>query len=116
VQRIRLGTGLSLLPAIGRRFVAFDGEFPGDEYTVSPSRSVPMRGKLYAVVGATSRFICDLATPEEALFAHSAGPSGDPHSTFFANLSAPWHRFELFRSALWKAEDVPSKVEHLRIP
>lgn len=116
VQRIRLGTGLSLLPVVGRRFVALEGEFPGDEYTVSPSRGVPVRGKLYAVVGATSRFICDLARPEEALFAHSAGPSADPHSTFFANLSAPWHRFEYFRSALWKADEVPSRVEHLRIP
>jgi acyl-homoserine lactone acylase PvdQ len=116
VQRIRLGTFLSLLPMLGERFVALNAEFPGDEYTVSPSRSVPVRGVLYSIVGATSRFICDLAAPEEALFAHSAGPSADPHSVFFANLSAPWHRFEYFRSALWKADEVPNRVEHLTIP
>jgi hypothetical protein len=34
---------------------------------------------------------------------------------FFANLSRPWHRFEYFRSALWKAEEVPDKVEHLKL-
>jgi penicillin amidase len=116
LQRIRLGTPLSLLPVLGERFVALDDAFPGDEYTVSPARSIAMRGRLYAAVGATSRFICDLATPDEALFAHSAGPSGDPNSAFFANLSAPWHRFEYFRSALWKADDVPHKVEQVRIP
>jgi penicillin amidase len=116
LQRIRLGTALSLLPGIGARFVAFEGPFPGDEYTVSPSRSVPMRGKLYSMVGATSRFICDLATPDEALFAHSAGPSADPRSAFFANLSPSWHRYEYFRSALWKADEVPDRVEHLVIP
>ena len=115
VQRVRLGTALSLIPWLGRRFVALEGDFPGDEYTVSPSRSVPFRGKLYAFVGATSRFICDLASPDEALFAHSAGPSDDPRTTFFANLSAPWHRFEYFRSALWSAEAVPDKVEHVVI-
>jgi penicillin amidase len=115
LQRVRLGTALSILPVVGKRFVALDGEFPGDEYTVSPSRSVPVRGTLYALVGATSRFICDLSKPDEALFAHSAGPSADPHSTFFANCSAAWHRFEYFRSALWKPDDVPDKQEHVRI-
>ena len=74
-----------------------------------------MRGKLYAAAGATSRFVCDLATPDEALFAHSAGPSSDPRSTFFANLAAPWHRFEYFRSALWKPSEVPATVEHVVI-
>lgn len=113
VQRIRLGTALSFLPGIGRRFLALEDEFPGDEYTLNPSRSIPFRGRFYAFVGATSRFICDLATPDEALFAHSAGPSDDPRSTFFANLSAPWHRFEYFRSALWPAAAVPDPVEHV---
>jgi len=55
------------------------------------------------------------SAPDEALFAHSAGPSTDPGSTFFANLSAPWHRFEYFRSALWKPSEVPHPVEHLVI-
>jgi acyl-homoserine lactone acylase PvdQ len=115
MQRVWLGTAFSLVPVVGRRFVALDDEFPGDEYTVSPSRSVSYRGSLYAVLGATSRFICDLATPDEALFAHSAGPSTDPGSTFFANLSAPWHRFEYFRSALWKPSEVPQPIERLVI-
>jgi penicillin amidase len=115
VQRIRLGTLLSLIPVLGRRFVALEGAFPGDEYTISPSRAVPFRGKLYSIVGATSRFICDLARPDEALFAHSAGPSADPASGFFSNCSAAWHRFEYFRSALWPADAVPDVVERVRI-
>ena len=115
LQRVRLGTALSLLPVLGRRFVALDDEFPGDEYTVSPARAVPFRGKLYAIVGATSRFICDLSRPEEALFAHSTGPSADPHTAFFANLSGPWQRFEYFHSALWKPDDVPNVIERVRL-
>ncbi len=115
VQRIRLGTALSIVPRIGRRFVTLDAEFPGGEYTVSPARSVPFRRRLYAVAGATSRFICDLGVPDQALFAHCAGPSADPGTTFFANLSAPWHRFEYFRSALWRPEEVPEPVEHVLV-
>jgi penicillin amidase len=113
VQRIRLGTALSLLPGIGRHFVALDADFPGDEYTVNPSRSVVLGGVHYAFVGATSRFICDLATPEEALFAHSAGPSADPRTTFFRSGAESWQRFEYFRSALWPADDVPNVVERV---
>jgi acyl-homoserine lactone acylase PvdQ len=115
VQRVWLGTALGLLPGIGRRFVALEAEFPGDEYTVNPSRSIPIRGKHYAFVGATSRFICDLATPDEALFAHSSGPSADPRNLLFANCSAPWQRFEYFRSALWQADEVPDVIERVNI-
>jgi penicillin amidase len=111
VHRIWLGTPLGLVPGLGRPFVALDGEFPGDEYTVSPSRAMPLRGRLYAFVGATSRFICDLSRPDEALWAHSGGPSADPCTPYFANLSGPWHRFEYFRSALWRADDVPDPLE-----
>jgi len=112
VQRVRLGTVLSLLPGIGRRYVALDADFPGDEYTVNPSRSIMLRGNLYALVGATSRFICDLATPEEALFAHSAGPSADARSTFFRSGAESWQRFEYFRCALWRSPaEVPNVVE-----
>jgi acyl-homoserine lactone acylase PvdQ len=113
VHRVWLGTIVGLLPGVGRPFVALDDEFPGDEYTVSPSRALPFRGRLYAFVGATSRFVCDLSRPDEALFAHSAGPSADPHTTFFASLSGPWQRFEYFRSALWRAGEVPEVVERL---
>jgi penicillin amidase len=114
-QRARLGTPLALLPRIGRRALAFDGPFPGDEYTVSPSRSLPLGGQLLAFVGATSRFICDLGRPDEALFAHSSGPSADVGSAFYANLSPAWARFEYFRSALWAAQEVPGAVERLRV-
>jgi hypothetical protein len=113
VHRVWLGSPLGLVPGIGRPFVALDGEFPGDEYTVNPSRAIPLRGHLYAFVGATSRFICDLSRPDEALWAHSAGPSADPRTTYFSNLSGPWHRFEYFRSALWRAGEVPDPVERV---
>jgi penicillin amidase len=112
VHRARFGTLFSLLPVVGKRFLALDEGFPGDDYTVSPSRPIDHRGYLYAFVGATSRFICDLAKPEEAWFAHSSGPSADVSSVFFANLSVPWRRFEHFRSCLWKAAEVPNRVEH----
>lgn len=113
VQRIWLGTPLGLLPLVGRRFVALDAAFPGDEYTINPSRSIPLRGRHYAFVGATSRFICDLATPDEALFAHSAGPSADVRSPLFRAGAESWQRFQYFRSALWEADQVPDVIERL---
>jgi penicillin amidase len=113
VQRVWLGTPLGLLPLLGRRFVALDAEFPGDEYTISPSRAVPVRGTHYALVGATSRFICDLARPDEALFAHSAGPSADFRNPLFRAGAESWQRFEYFRSALWEPADVPNVIERL---
>lgn len=112
-HRARFGTVLSILPGIGRKFLALDEPFPADEYTVNPSRPIAINGTLYAFVGATSRFICDLAKPEEALFAHHSGPSGDVGSLFYANLSKPWLRFEYFRSALWKPHEVPTRLEHV---
>jgi len=71
---------------------------------------------LYTVAGPTTRFICDLSKPEEALFAHSSGPSADPRTTFFSNLSPGWYRCEYFRSALWRPEEVPEPVEHMIAP
>ncbi len=115
IQRLRLGTVLAELPLIGRYFRALDAPFPGDVYTVSPAVATPTRDGLRPFVGATSRFICDLARPEEALFAHSSGPSGDIGSLFFANLTPAWQRFEYFRSALWKPDEVPNPVERLVI-
>ncbi|HYD48991.1 MAG TPA: penicillin acylase family protein [Terriglobales bacterium] len=111
IQRVWLGTPLGLLPGIGRYFIALDEPFPGDDYTVNPSRSVPLGARLYSLVGPSSRFICDLSKPNEAWFAHSSGPSGDAFSPYFANLSAAWSRFEYFRSALWSPEQVPDPVE-----
>ena len=113
IQRARLGTLLAELPRVGTRLVALDAPFPGDDYTVSPSRSLDEGKRLRAFVGATSRFVCDLARPDEAWFAHSSGPSGDPGSAWHANLSAPWSRFELYRSALWRADEVPDTVERV---
>jgi penicillin amidase len=113
VQRARLGTILAATPVIGSRFVALESEYPGGDYSVSLARSLDFGKQLYAFVGASSRFICDLANPEEALFAHSSGPSGDVESAFFANTSALWDRREYFRSALWKADEVPNVVERV---
>jgi penicillin amidase len=113
IQRVRLGTLFAELPRVGRRFVALDDAFPGDEYTVSPTRPLDEGHRLRAFVGATSRFVCDLAKPEEAWFAHSSGPRADVGSAWYANLSPSWRRFELFRSALWKAHEVPDVVERV---
>lgn len=113
IQRARLGTLLAEIPRIGSRLLALDAPFPGDDYTVNPSRSLDEGHRLRAFVAATSRFVCDLARPEEGWFAHSSGPSGDPGSVWYANLSASWSRFELFRSDLWKADAVPEPVERV---
>ncbi|MDJ0868053.1 MAG: penicillin acylase family protein [Myxococcota bacterium] len=113
VQRARLGGVLAELPRLGDRLCALDAPFPGDDYTVSPSRPLDEGHRLRAFVGASSRFVCDLARPDEAWFAHSSGPHGDPASAFHANLSAGWSRFELFRSCLWPADEVPDVVERV---
>jgi penicillin amidase len=113
IQRARLGSVLAEIPRLGRRLVALDVPFPGDDYTVNPSRSLDEGHRLRAFVGASSRFVCDLARPEEAFFAHSSGPSGDPASAWHGNLCAAWSRFEYFRSALWSPDRVPDPVERL---
>jgi len=111
VQRARLGTVLSVLPGIGRRFTALDEPLPGDNFTVYPSVNVPVGNQLISLVGPSTRFICDLSKPEEAWFAHSSGPSGDPGSPYFANLSRPWIEGRYFRSALWRADEVENVTE-----
>ncbi|HYC00172.1 MAG TPA: penicillin acylase family protein [Candidatus Limnocylindrales bacterium] len=115
IQRARLGVLLSELPLYGRRLLALDEPFPGEEYTLSPARCLDERGGLRLLVGASSRFLCDLSKPEEAYFAHSSGPSADVGSAFHANLSGPWAKFEYFRSCLWKPNEVPDVVERLVI-
>lgn len=112
IQRARLGTLLAELPGLGR-LRALDAPFPGDDYTVNPSRSLDDGKQLRAFVAASSRFVCDLARPEEGWFAHSSGPSGDPGSAWHANLSASWSRFEYFRSALGPADRMPDVVERV---
>jgi len=113
IQRARLGTLLAEVPWLGGRFLALDAPFPGDDYTVSPARAIDEGRRLRVLIGASSRFVCDLSRPDEALFAHSAGHRGDPGSALYANLSPAWHRFEHFRSALWKADEVPDPIERL---
>jgi penicillin amidase len=113
IQRARLGNLMAEIPRLGKRFLALDAPFPGDDYTVSPARSLDEGRRLRAFVGASSRFICDLARPDEALFAHSGGPSGEAGSAFYANLSPAWQRFEYFRSALWQPHEVPDPVERI---
>ncbi len=116
VHRIRLGLWLGELPLIGRWFRALEDSFPGDLYTVSPSIAFPIGHNLRAFVGATSRFVCDLARPDEAYFAHSSGPSAHPHSRYFASCTAEWRRFTYFKSALWQPHEIPDPVEHIVVP
>jgi penicillin amidase len=113
IQRARLGTLLAEIPLLGARLRALDAPFPGDDYTVSPARSLDEGRRLRAFVAASSRFVCDLSRPDEAWFAHSSGPSGDPGSAWHANLSGPWARFDYFRSALVPADQVPDVVERV---
>jgi penicillin amidase len=113
IQRARLGTLLAELPWLGNRLRALDAPFPGDDYTVNPARSLDEGKRLRAFVAASSRFVCDLSRPEEAWFAHSSGPSGDPGSAWHANLSPEWSRFEYFRAALGPAEKIPDVVERV---
>jgi len=115
IQRARLGGLLAEIPGLGERFVALDAPYPGDDYTVCPNRSLDDGRRLRAFVTATSRFVCDLSRPEEAWFSHSSGPRGDKGSAWHGNLSASWARFEHFRSALWRADEVPDPVERLVI-
>ncbi len=111
VQRIRLAPLLGEVPGLRRHLETLEGPFPGDDYTVSPSRSVEEGLRLRALVGASSRFLCDLADPEVGLFAHSSGPASDPGSRFHAVLAREWLAFEYFPSRLAPPEEVPEVVE-----
>ncbi|HYC53899.1 MAG TPA: penicillin acylase family protein [Candidatus Binatia bacterium] len=113
IQRARLGGLLAEIPLYGRRLLALDEPFPGEEYTLSPARCLDEKGGLRLVVGASSRFLCDLAKPDEAYFAHTSGPSADIGSAFHANLSKPWAQFEYFRSCLWAPNEVPDVVDRV---
>lgn len=115
IHRVWLGTALAVMPAIGKRFVALDAPHAGDTYTVMPSLPIPVGGRLVSLVGPTTRFVCDLARPDEAWFAHSSGPSGDARSPFFGNLSGPWFEGAYFRSALWPVDEVPDVVERYAV-
>lgn len=111
LQRVRIGTVLGDVPGLGKRWQVLDAPFPGEANTVSPSVAIPYGKQLRAFVGASTRFICDLANPEEAWFAHCAGPSADPDSPYYRSIGEQWLRFEYFRSALWPADAVPEVIE-----
>lgn len=115
VHRIRLGILLAELPLVGRFFRVLDDGFPGDLYTVSPSVAIPTAWGLRPVVGASSRFICDLSRPDEAFFAHSSGPSADPTTTYHGSLTRPWRNFEYFRSGLWRPHEIPDPCEQVTL-
>lgn len=111
LHRVRIGTVLGDVPGLGKRWLAMEAPFPGDANTISPSVAIPFGGRLRAFVGASTRFICDLDRPDEAWFAHCAGPSADPDSPYYRSLPEQWLRFEYFRSALWPADAVPEVIE-----
>lgn len=115
MQRTRLGGLLAQIPGIGRFFEVLDAPYPGEDYTVSPNRGIDDGEIVRVLVTGTSRFVCDLSKPDEALFMHSSGPRGDLGSLWHANLCEPWARFETFRSALWKPHEVPDVLERIRI-
>ncbi len=115
IQRARLGTLLGEIPGLGARFTTLDEGFPGDDWTVSAANPLDEGSRLRVLVGASSRFVCDLAEPDTAWFAHSSGPSGDASSPYFSLLSRSWQRFEYFRSELWEPDDVPDPIERVRI-
>lgn len=111
LHRVRIGTVLADVPGLSRRWLALDAPMPGEANTVSPSVAIPFGGKMRAFVGASTRFICDLANPEEAWFSHCAGPSADPDSPYYHSLPQQWLRYEYFKSALWPADAVPDVIE-----
>ena len=111
LHRVRIGTVLADVPGLSRRWLALDAPMPGEANTVSPSVAIPVGGKMRAFVGASTRFICDLAHPEEAWFSHCAGPSADPDSPYYHSLPQQWLRYEYFKSALWPADAVPDVIE-----
>lgn len=113
IQRAKLGGVLAQIPGIGRFFEVLDAPFPGEDYTVNPNRGIDDGELVRVLVTGTSRFVCDLAKPDEAIFSHSSGPRGDLGSLWHANLCEPWSRFETFRSALWKPHEVPDVLERL---
>lgn len=111
LHRVRIGTVLADIPGLRQGWQSLEGPFPGEANTVSPSIALPDGKKLRAFVGASTRFICDLANPDEAWFAHSSGPSADPASPYFRSLGEQWLQFGYFKSALWQADEVPDVIE-----
>ncbi|OUS28886.1 hypothetical protein A9Q99_10940 [Gammaproteobacteria bacterium 45_16_T64] len=113
IHRVRIGSPLAEIPRWGKPWEAIEAPMPGEANTISPSVTTPDGKRLRMLIGASSRFICDLGKPKEAWFAHSTGPVVDPHSPLYKGLADKWHKFEYFRSALWKADKVPNVRERV---
>lgn len=114
VQKVKIATLLADVLPGATPFVALEAAFPGETNTLSPAVSTRTGDfGLRVVNGASSRFICDLSHPNEAWFAHSSGPSGDPETPYFHTLSEGWAQFRWFKSALWSADEVPHVIERV---
>lgn len=114
IQTVRIATALAEVVPGATPFVALEAEFPGEANTLSPAVSMKSgECGLRVFNGASSRFIVDFATPSEAWFAHSCGPSADPETPFFRQQSEQWAKFRWFKSGLWSADQVPDVVERV---
>jgi len=116
IHRVRYSTPIAEMLNIGKwqaasRWGRGDAPMPGEANTVSVS--VPDGKRLRALIGASSRFICDLARPNEAWFAHSPGLMAGPNSPFDTEFARKSQKMEYFRSALWNADKVPDVVERV---
>lgn len=112
LQRVRIGSVLSEVLPAAAHLGALDAEFGGEPNTVSPAVSMPDgKGGLRVVAGASSRFVCDLAQPDEAWFAHSSGPGWDPFTPYHAERARDWAEGRYYRSALWAVHEVPDVLE-----
>lgn len=113
ILTIKVGTLFGELPFVGKNYVAYEAASAGDSNTVSAAIYIPWGKGLRTIAGSTSRFICDMANPKEAYFAHSTGPSDSPDSPFFSKMANHWGRREYFKSALWSLEEIPEPVERM---
>src|SRR5690606_8334205 len=114
IQYLRLGSLWSEIPWLGRRWRLCEVPYPGDVHTINPSVSLPDRTRLRTFAGASSRFICDLAQPDTAWFAHCTGPTADP-ALPGCGASDDWLAQRYFQSALWPADQVPAVRERVVI-
>lgn len=116
VQQVKIATLMADLVPGAAPFVVLEAPFPGEPDTLSPAvASDKTTFGLRVIQGASSRFICDLAYPTEAWFAHSSGPSGDPETPYFHSVSREWLQGRWFKSALWLADEVPDVYERVII-
>jgi penicillin amidase len=112
LQRVRIGPVMAEVLPAASHLMALDAEFGGEPNTVSPAVSLPDgKGGLRVIAGASSRFVCDLAHPDEAWFAHSSGSGWDPFTPYHAARARDWSEGRYYRSALWAVHEVPDVIE-----